>query len=86
MPKQNQDPFLTSNIGLASYLHALGGKIIDIDKINPQMASGLAGSFKIYKKLNVGNKKVMKVELERVVSTQSISKNVYEIVSKIIKS
>ena len=36
MPKQNQDPFLTSNIGLASYLHALGGKIIDIDKSNPK--------------------------------------------------
>ena len=27
-------------------------KIIDIDKINPQMASGLAGAFKMYEKLN----------------------------------
>ncbi|DAB28471.1 MAG TPA: aminopeptidase N, partial [Sulfurimonas sp. UBA10385] len=31
-------------------------KIIDIDKINPQIASGLAGAFKIYKKLNNQNK------------------------------
>jgi len=61
-------------------------KIIDIDKINPQMASGLAGAFKIYEKLNEVNKNAMKVELERVVSTQSLSKNVYEIVSKILKS
>jgi len=60
-------------------------KIIDIDKINPQIASGLAGAFKIYEKLNNENKKVMKSELDRVVSTQSISKNVYEIISKIIK-
>ena len=60
-------------------------KIIDIDKINPQMASALAGAFKIYKKLNTQNKRVMRVELERVVSTQSISKNVYEIVTKIVK-
>ncbi|MCF6310696.1 MAG: aminopeptidase N [Sulfurimonas sp.] len=60
-------------------------KIIYIDKINPQMASGLAGAFKIYEKLNPQNKKVMKIELDRVVSTHSISKNVYEIVSKIIK-
>jgi len=60
-------------------------KIIDIDKINPQMASGLAGAFKIYEKLNNENKKAMKSELDRVVSTQSISKNVYEIISKIIK-
>jgi len=60
-------------------------KIIDIDKINPQIASGLAGAFKIYEKLNDKNKNVMKLELDRVVSTHSISKNVYEIVSKIIK-
>lgn len=60
-------------------------KIICIDKINPQMASGLAGAFKIYEKLNDINKKEMKLELERIVSTQSISNNVYEIVSKIIK-
>jgi aminopeptidase N len=60
-------------------------KIIDIDKINPQMASGLAGAFKIYEKLNAQNKKVMKKELKRVISTHSISKNVYEIVSKIVK-
>jgi aminopeptidase N len=61
-------------------------KIIDIDKINPQMASGLAGAFKIYEKLNTLNKDLMRSELERVISTESISKNVYEIVGKIIKS
>ncbi|QOY51341.1 aminopeptidase N [Candidatus Sulfurimonas baltica] len=60
-------------------------KIIEIDKINPQIASGLAGAYKIYEKLNSKNKIAMKIELDRVVSTQSISKNVYEIVSKIIK-
>jgi len=60
-------------------------KIIEIDAINPQMASGLCSAFKIYEKLNEINKKMMKVELERVVSTQSLSKNVYEIVSKILK-
>jgi aminopeptidase N len=60
-------------------------KIIDIDKINPQMAAGLSGAFKIYEKLNLQNKKAMKKELERVISTHSLSKNVYEIVSKIIK-
>jgi len=61
-------------------------KIIDIDKINPQMASGLTGAFKIYEKLNTLNKDLMRSELERVISTESISKNVYEIVGKIIKS
>jgi aminopeptidase N len=76
------------------YFHAKDGsgykflvdKIIQIDKINPQIASGLSGAFKIYEKLNETNKKYMKIELERVISTHSISKNVYEIVGKILKN
>lgn len=64
----------------------IADKIIEIDKINPQIASGLTGAFKIYKRLNNINKKLMKKELERVETTQSLSKNVYEIVSKILKN
>lgn len=60
-------------------------KIIEIDKINAQMASGLCAAFKIYEKLNSTNKALMKVELERIISTHSLSKNSYEIVSKILK-
>jgi aminopeptidase N len=60
-------------------------KVIEIDKINAQMASGLAGAFKIYERLNKTNKNLMRQELERVVSTHSLSKNSYEIVSKILK-
>ena len=63
----------------------IADKIIEIDKINAQMASGLAGAFKIYDRLNPVNKKLMKRELERVVSTQSLSKNTFEIISKILK-
>ncbi|MCD4668793.1 MAG: aminopeptidase N, partial [Sulfurimonas sp.] len=61
-------------------------KIIEIDKINPQMASGLLGAFKIYEKMNSINKELMKVELEKIISQKELSKNVYEIVAKIIKS
>jgi len=75
------------------YFHAKDGygykfvvdKIIEIDKINPQMASGLCGAFKIYDKMNTVNKELMKNELERIISTQGLSKNSYEIVSKILK-
>ncbi|MFT5660268.1 MAG: aminopeptidase N [Sulfurimonas sp.] len=63
----------------------LAHKIIEIDKINPQMASGLAGAFKIYAKINKINQKIIKCELERVLSTHSLSKNVYEIINKILK-
>ena len=61
-------------------------KIIEIDKINPQMASGLCSTFKIYDKMNKENQKLMKRELLRVVSTQSLSKNSFEIIDKILKS
>ncbi|MFK5936828.1 MAG: aminopeptidase N [Sulfurimonas sp.] len=60
-------------------------KIIEIDKINPQMASGLAGAFKIYDKMNNKNKKLMKIELKCVLSTHSLSKNSFEIINKILK-
>ncbi|MDF1878476.1 aminopeptidase N [Sulfurimonas sp. SAG-AH-194-C20] len=60
-------------------------KIIEIDKINAQMASGLAGAFKIYTKMNRVNKELMKKELERVLSTKDLSKNSFEIISKILK-
>jgi aminopeptidase N len=63
----------------------IADKIIEIDTINAQMASGLCSAFKIYEKLNATNKKLMKIELERVISTHSLSKNSYEIISKILK-
>jgi len=75
------------------YFHAKDGsgyqfvaqKIIEIDSINPQMASGLVGAFKIYNRMNKENKILMEEVLERIVSTQSLSKNVFEIIDKILK-
>lgn len=63
----------------------VANKIIEIDKINAQMASALCGAFKIYEKMNSQNKTLMEVELKRVISTHSLSKNSYEILSKILK-
>ena len=60
-------------------------KIIEIDKINAQMASGLAGAFKIVSRMNSYNKELMIKELKRVVSTHNLSKNTLEIIIKIIK-
>ena len=75
------------------YFHAKDGsgykfladKIIAIDKINPQMASGLCGAFKVCDKMNEHNQNLMKKELSRVVSTQGLSKNSFEIIDKILK-
>ena len=60
-------------------------KILEIDKINPQMASGLCGAFKIYDKMNEKNRALMKKELQKVLDNETLSKNSFEIVSKILK-
>lgn len=62
----------------------LAKEIIEIDSINPQMASALSGAFKIYNKIEKNNKLLMKKELECIISTHSLSKNTYEIIHKIL--
>ena len=60
-------------------------KLIEIDPINAQMASRLAGAFELYEKMNPNSKELMKIELERVVKSEGVSSNLYEILSKILK-
>ena len=74
------------------YFHAKDGsgyrfiadKVIEIDKMNAQIASGLAGMFKVYQKLDDNHKNVMRAELERILATNNLSDNTYEIVFKIL--
>jgi len=74
------------------HFHAVDGsgyrfvadKVLELDKLNPQIASGLAGAFKDYARLNDQAKGFMKGELEKIVNAKDLSKNVYEIVSKIL--
>ena len=60
-------------------------KIKELDGINPQMAAALANSFKLYRKLDRINQNIIKEELERVVSTHSLSDNSFEIISKTLE-
>ena len=60
-------------------------KIQELDSINPQMAAALANSFKLYPKLHDKNRMIIKEELERIVSTQLLSSNSFEIISKTLE-
>lgn len=62
----------------------IADRIIELDKLNPQVASRLASQYKDFKRLPDNLKKLMKPELERIVNTEGLSKNVFEIVSKIL--
>ncbi len=63
----------------------MADKILQMDALNPQIASGLCGAFKSYGKLCPIQKSKMAIELERVKNHKGLSNNVYEIVSKILE-
>ena len=64
--------------------HLVADKIIDLDSVNPQMASRVSTAFRDYKKVKPALRPLMKTELERIVSHKNLSKNTYEIISKIL--
>jgi aminopeptidase N len=64
----------------------MADKVIEMDALNPQIASGLSGAFKSYGKLSLLSKAKMGIELERIKNHPNISNNVYEIVTKILEA
>ncbi len=62
----------------------IADRMLELDKLNPQVASRLASAYKDYNRLPASLKPLMKAELERVLKTDGLSKNVFEIVSKIL--
>ena len=57
--------------------------ILKLDPMNPQVASRLATGFRSCKLLNSSRKSAAQAELERILAETSLSRDVYEIVSKI---
>lgn len=64
----------------------MADKVIEMDTLNPQIASGLSGAFKSYGKLSPLAKAKMGIELERIKNHPNLSNNVYEIIIKILQS
>ncbi len=64
----------------------IADKIIQLDEINPMIAASLSGAFKSYSRLDKLHKNLMRHELERILAVKSISKNVFEIVQKILRN
>jgi aminopeptidase N len=60
----------------------LADRVVEIDAINPQVAARLMGSFSRWRKFDVGRRERMQTELERILATTKLSKDVYEIASK----
>ncbi len=60
-------------------------RIIELDSINPQIAARLVSAFNNWKRYDQDRKIKMRKELDRIMSSPSLSTDVYEIVSNVLK-
>ncbi|HUI68504.1 MAG TPA: aminopeptidase N [Nitrospirota bacterium] len=60
----------------------LAAQVITIDPLNPQIAARLVSAFTLWKRYDEKRRALMKAQLERILKTPGLSKDVYEIVSK----
>ncbi len=83
--------FATAN---AFHFHAADGagyvlvadKVLELDPLNPQVAARLAASLSSWRRYDPGRQALMKQQLERLAGAERLSKDVYEIVERSLKS
>ena len=68
--------------GTAYRFHA--DRVIELDSLNPQVASRMASAFNQWKRYDKGRQALMKIELERIAAVDGLSPGVFEIISKAI--
>ena len=66
--------------------HFISEKIIELDQVNPHIASALAGSFRMFPRVNGKRKELMDNELRRIINHKGLSRNTFEVVIKTIDS
>ena len=60
----------------------LADSVIELDRLNPQMAARLASSFNHWKRFGDKYSKLQQAQLERIGSIENLSSDVFEIVNK----
>jgi aminopeptidase N len=60
----------------------LAEQIIALNTLNPQVASRMVGALTSWRRYDEGRQALMKAQLERIMTTADISKDVYEVASK----
>ena len=63
----------------------IADKILELDPINPQVASRIVSSFNQWRRYEPLRSESMKAELERIASAPGISKDVSEIVQRALE-
>lgn len=62
----------------------IADKIIELDSINPQTASGLASCFKNWNKFSKNYSIMQKEQLKRIFAVENLSSDVYEIINNVL--
>jgi aminopeptidase N len=60
----------------------LADRVVELDAINPQVAARLMGAFSRWRKFEGERQQLMRAQLERILGTANLSKDVYEVASK----
>ncbi|XP_031275600.1 puromycin-sensitive aminopeptidase isoform X1 [Pistacia vera] len=60
----------------------LGEIVVQLDKLNPQVASRMVSAFSRWRRFDESRQKLAKAQLEMIMSTNGLSENVFEIASK----
>ncbi|PWA87763.1 peptidase M1 family protein [Artemisia annua] len=60
----------------------LGELVVQLDKLNPQVASRMVSAFSRWKRYDESRQNLAKAQLEMIVSANGLSENVYEIATK----
>ena len=63
----------------------LADTVLQLDKLNPQIASRMSRLMSKWHRFDSERQALMKAELERIVSAEDVSRDVYEIISKTLK-
>ncbi len=64
----------------------LAQQVIEIDRVNPQIAARLLGALRNWQTLEPERRKLARKALKQVAKTPDISRDVYEIVSKVLSA
>eukprot|EP00249_Psilotum_nudum_P020552 c27754_g1_i1 orf=837-3506(-) len=80
--------------GSAVNLHAkdgsgytfLGDLVLQLDKLNPQVASRMVSAFSRWRRLDTHRQELARAQLERIIKAEALSDNVYEIALKSLSS
>ena len=79
--------------GNMPHFHAADGKgyefvrdaIVEIDKLNPQVAARMCGAFSQWKRFDAARQALMKAQLETIQKTDGLSKDTYEVATRCLK-